>query len=199
MALGDNYILRADLKAYMEIEVNTYDARIDAVCASVSREIEDHTHRQFNKSATATPRIYQPLTSDCLIVDDFYSTAGFVLETDDDDDGVFERTWTSSEYVLLPQGGIRNGREGWPFWMIKARRGASFKGDARLTVPWGWANVPSVVTESALMLGSDTFQVKDSRMGSAGTDQFGSVIRVRDNVIARNKLERYCIGRVRVK
>jgi hypothetical protein len=42
-----------------------------------------------------------------------------------------------------------------------------------------------------------TFQLKDSPFGVAGSDQWGT-IRVKDNLMAQNKLSRYVVDRILV-
>jgi hypothetical protein len=48
------------------------------------------------------------------------------------------------------------------------------------------------------MLASDTFQVKDSRMGVAGSDQFGTIVRVRSNSLVEAKLKHFIRQKVLV-
>src|SRR5574337_968199 len=103
MAIGDNYIQLAEIKDYMGLEITTEDARATAVCAAASRAVEDYCHRQFNQAATATARVYQPLSRFTCVVDDFFTTSGLVVSSDDDDDGVFETMWTvGSDYQVRP-------------------------------------------------------------------------------------------------
>lgn len=196
MAIGDNYITTQELKDYMAIQGTGYDARIAAVCSAVSREVEDYCHRQFNQAASATARIYRPKDRYTALVDDFFTTSGLIIQTDNDDDGVFETTWVAADYGLAPENGVRNGRTGWPYWKIDAvgfsqRYHPTNHPNLQVTAQWGWSAVPPEVKESCLMLGADTFQSKDARFGVAGSDQFGNVTRVRDNVVAMNKLRHF--------
>lgn len=196
MAIGDNYITTQELADYMNIQGSTYDARIAAVCSAVSREVEDFCHRQFNQAASPTARVYRPGDRCTAIVDDFSTTTGLIVATDNDDDGTFETTWVAADYALSPLNGVLNGRTGRPYWMIDAvgfsqRFHPTNHPNLQVTAQWGWTAVPPEVKESCLMLGADTFQVKDSRFGVAGSDQFGNVTRVRDNVVAMNKLRHF--------
>jgi len=56
---------------------------------------------------------------------------------------------------------------------------------------------PADVKQACKVLASDAFQYKDTRMGVAGADQFGTVIRVKDSGIACVLLKEYVRGRVR--
>lgn len=201
MALGDSYVTPAELKDYMSYQGSAQDARITSVCAAVSREIEDWCHRQFNQATAATTRIFEPTGPHLTVVDDFFTTSGLVIASDDNGDGVFETTWVAADYELRPLNGVRNGLPGWPFWQIKAVGlskcfHSTRNANVQVTAQWGWTAIPDPVKEAALMLAADTFQTKDSRFGIAGSDQFGNVTRVRDNVVAQAKLRHYCRQKV---
>lgn len=195
MAIGDDYITSAELKAYMGLEINTYDALLADAISSTSREIEDFCHRQFHTAGAATARVYQPLDPARVFVDDFHTAVGLIVETDDDNDGIFETVWAASDYELRPLNGVRNGQPGWPYWEIAAVGSKRFTGscraNVRVTADWGWAAIPEPVRQAAFILASDTFQLKDQRLGIAGSDQFGQIVRVRDNQLAASKLKHY--------
>lgn len=196
MAIGADYTDLATLKTYMSLEVSTYDAQLQSVISSASREVERFCHRQFNKETVATPRKYKPLRKGLLIVDDFWTNSGLVIQTDDDYDGVFEHTWTEgTDFELQPYNGIVQGMPGFPYWKVVAIGMYGFPCDraarVQVTAQWGWSAVPTPVVEATKMLASDVFQYKDTRMGVAGFDAMGAVVRVRDNGMAASKLKRY--------
>lgn len=203
MAIGDDYITMADLKSYMNIQDDQYDARITSVATAVSREVEDHCHRQFNLDTGPTSRLYFPTSADSVITDDFSSDATVTVNTDVGLDGSYSQLWSASDFISMPINGVRNGIPGWPFWEIEAVGNLYRFVDRRrpfvqVTAVWGWLAVPKPVIEACLMLGADTFQMKDSRLGVAGSDQFGTVVRVRDSVVAQSKLKHYVRQKVRV-
>lgn len=204
MAIGADYITRADLKAYMSLELTTYDALVDTAISSASREIERYTKRQFNNETAATARRYHPVRCGLVLVDDFYSTTGLVVKTDDNSDGVFETTWTLGvDFDVEPLNGIMDGTPGWPYTKLVAIGSRSFPGGTgariEVTAKWGWAAVPAQVVEACKMIASDGFQYKDTRMGVAGADQFGTLMRVKDNGMAASKLRPFRRGRVMVR
>lgn len=201
MALGDNYITTQELKDYMGLQGSQYDARVLSVTSAVSRDVEDYCHRQFNQATATTVRVYRPIDRATAIVDDFFTTTGLIVKTDNDDDGVFETTWVSADYELLPLNGVRNGLPGWPFWQINSvgfsnRFHDTMRSNLQVTAQWGWLAVPAEVKEACLMLGADTFQIKDTRLGVAGGDNFGGVVRVRESVMAQAKLKNFCRQKV---
>lgn len=205
MAIGADYILAADLKSkYLDIGVDNYDELIASVVTSASREVERFCRRQFNLATTATARKVQPIRPGLCIVDDFTTTNyPLVLKTDDDGDGVFERTWTlGTDYELQPYDGVVEGVTGFPYWKVVAVGSYAFpcsrRASVQLTAQWGWDNVPAPVVEACKMVASDAFQYKDTRMGVAGFDAIGAVVRIRDNGMAGSKLKKYRRGAVLV-
>ncbi|SOE25612.1 hypothetical protein [Streptomyces sp. OK228] len=214
MPLGDSYATLAQLHAYMKSsldDVTTYDGILTDALASVSREIESHCHRQFNNTDTATDRIYdagsiftirdQWSVTQWVEVDDFYDTAGLVVQSG-------TTTWTASDYKLYPRNGVVDGQPGWPYREIHAAGSLRFDTsygvrfetppDVTVTAKWGWASVPTPVKQACLILASETFQIKDAPFGVAGLDQFG-VIRVRDNRMAESKLAPYVRDPIQVR
>lgn len=199
MPLGDSYATLAELKAYMKSSLNDetmYDSSLTSALASVSREIERHCNRQFNKEDAPTARDYDgdsvftyrdgSRVIHWAAVDDFWDTVGLVVQSDD-------TTWISSDYKLYPRNGIVDGQTGWPYREIRAANPSTLRFDEdglTVTAKWGWASVPAPVKQACLILAAETFQIKDAPFGVAGMDQFG-VIRVRDNRMAAAKLAPY--------
>lgn len=204
MALGDPYATLPEIKDYLSITATTYDDELADALASASEEIERCTNRQFNKTTTASARVYQPHDSYVVRVDDFHTTTGFVLKTDEAGDGTFETTWASTDYELFPLNGIVNGQTGWPYNKICGTQSRWFplpwtgrRATIEVTAQWGWASVPAPVKQACLILAAETFQLKDAPLGVAGMGEFG-VVRVRDNKMADKKLRKYMRSQVLV-
>lgn len=149
MALGDPYITVADLEAFLG---KTDDGRFTQIIDAASRDVELFCHRQFNQATLATARTYRPIDSVLVFVDDFHTTTGLVVETDDDNDGTFETTWTD-EFEVGPDD-VVSGVEGWPFWQLVAVTSRSWpvrrRRSVQVTAEWGWAAVPSGIKEATL-------------------------------------------------
>lgn len=201
MALGADYITRQELKTYMGLEGTTDDALVDDAISSASREIERHTNRQFNDAGSVSARRYRATRCDEIAVDDFWTTTGFILEIDQNGDGTTWTTVSASEYELTPLNRMVNGVE-WVYWKIEmvgsTTLPVSRRACVRVTAQWGWQTLPSDVKQAVKMLASDTFQVKDSRMGVAGSDQFGTIVRVRSNSLVEAKLKNFVRKKVLV-
>lgn len=205
MALGDPYATRDEIKSYLKISLSDTqdDSLIDDALASVTTEIEDVCERQFNSTNTASARVYVPVTECMAIVDDFYTTTGFVLATDSTGDGVFETSWTVADLDLYPLNGVVNGQTGWPYWVLKPKRSSALRfpcggfPSLQLTVKWGWTAVPRPVHEACKIATAETFALKDARFGVAGFGAMGD-LRVRDNPMVMKKLSRYILNPVKV-
>lgn len=196
MALGDPYATLAELKVRLGIDESDTadDTRLNDALASVSREIERHCGRQFNKATTATARIYYPVNGCLAKVDDFHTRTDLVIATDEGDAGTYSTTWSAVDYQLEPLNGIVDGELGWPYWRIRAVGSRYFprnrRASVQVTAQWGWGAVPAPVKEACLILAEETAKLADSPFGVGGYGQFG-IVRVRDNPMAARKLMKY--------
>lgn len=194
MALGDAYATVNDLKARLDRDNDIDENALQAALDAASRGIEKMTGRQFNKADTATPRVYRPQTSQRVDVDDFHTTTGLLVETDDGDSGTFGTTWSASDYELYPLNGVVDGELGWPYFKVRALNTLWFpcgnRATVRVTAQWGWAAVPAAVKESCLVSAVEIFKLKDTPFGVGGYGDFG-IIRARDNPFVARMLAPY--------
>jgi hypothetical protein len=184
MALGDVYVEVDDLKNRLDINDVDDETRLDGAVWAASRGIEKFCRRQFNDAGSATARVYRA-TSECLVkVDDFHTTTGLVVKVDTDGDGVYETTLTTTDYECEPYNGIVDGEPGWPYWTIRAVRYQHFpllgRAGVQVTARWGWAAVPTPVTEACRVAAEELFKLRDTPFGIGGYGDFG-IVRARDN------------------
>jgi hypothetical protein len=197
MAFGDTYALLNELKDYLELPGapdTSKDARLNSALASATREIENHCHRQFNKSNVTEVRTYTPNPGGfSVFVDDFYDVDSLVVQTVSDSFGV-GTAWNANDFVLEPENGVVNGRPGWPYDTIAIRpRGWATKrlcvGDrVRVTAKFGWAAVPEDVHQACLILAAANFKLSSAPLGVAGFNQGMGVVRVKDSALGLSKL-----------
>lgn len=192
MALGADFITLQELRHYMNIVPTDFDAELSSAIASSTGEIIRHCHRDFNDAEAASLRTYKSFRNperdeafdypSVLITDDFSTVAGLIVA-----DG--ETSYDASALVLEPENGIVQGMIGFPFWRIKG----SFPVNKRIqvTARWGWTAVPNPVRQAAFIIAADSFQLKDQRLGIAGSDAFGSVVTLRENTLAKKKLKEF--------
>lgn len=200
---GGNYATLAELKQRLAgVSDTTDDALFTAALNSASRAVEKYTGRQFNDSETASARVFYPDSSRRCLVDDFHTTTGLTVKTDDDDDGTYEITLSSSDYQLEPLNGFVDGESGWPYNTIVAVESQTFptsthRASVEVTARWGWAEVPAAVKEATLIVAEELAKLKDAPFGVSGWTDFG-IMRVRDNPFAARLLNPYRRHRVLV-
>jgi len=195
MALGDSYATVADLRSRLNITDTTDDTRLTAALSAASRGIERTCQRQFNTASTATARVYRPDSRYEAKVDDFSTTTGLIIKTDEGDDGTYDTTWDTSDYELFPLNGIQDGEVGWPYWRIRSVESRWFntwnrRAFLQVTAKWGWAAVPAVIAESTLIVAAEMFKLKDAPFGVAGFGDYGAV-RVRENPVVGAMIKPY--------
>ena len=195
MAVGDPYATLDDLKNYLGMQEDSrFDASMTQALESVSEEIEQHCNRQFHNEAAVSARVFRIFVSPFVMVDDFCTDVGLIIEQDSGS-GTFS---VVTDYELQPLNGVVDGQPGWPYNKIVARSGSFTRGGRlRVTAKWGWTAVPAPVKQACLIMAAATFQIKDAPFGVAGSDQWGS-IRVKDNAMAQTKLNRYVVDRILV-
>lgn len=201
MALGDNYCTSAELKTRLGITDANEDAAIAQAVSTSSRNVEKYCRRQFNDAGVASARKYHALDYRTVLVDDFWTTTGLELATDEDDDGDYETIWDTGDYTPYPLDRIRDGVADWVYWNIKAVDVSTFQNTRRpgiqVTARWGWQAVPASVKEATLALAEEVFKMKDSPYGIAGFGEFGFV-RVRENPKIVSMLKDYRRKAIRV-
>lgn len=189
MALGDPYATLDQLKARLRITDDGDDVRLTEALTSASQGIETVCERQFNDAGAVSARTYRPEHHHLVHVDDFHTTIGLVVKTAQAD-GTFTTTWAAGDYELEPLDGIVGGVPGWPWWTIRAitqRFPCSRRASVQVTARWGWATIPSAVTDACLIVAEEIFKLPDNPFGSGGYSDFG-VIKVRNNPFATRML-----------
>jgi hypothetical protein len=199
VAIGDPYLQLADLKGYLSMQDDSrFDDQLTSAIASISTEINKHCNRQFGRAETATFRNFQVRNSTYVEVADFWTDPEEIqLSTTP---GATGTVISLADCILEPLDGIVDDEPGWPRWIVKPVPGrfSLVPGTyLRMKTKWGWEAVPDDVTQSSKIMAGATFQIKDAPFGVAGSDQWGT-IRVRDNQMAVNKLNRLVKDRILV-
>jgi hypothetical protein len=189
-ALGKLYATVAALKSRLGIGDTVDDYELHMACFSASRSIEQSCNRHFWRTASGTARTFEPTAIYRLKLpawNDLVSVSG--LATDASGDGVFETTWTSSDYQLWPPNPDA-APETRPYTEIRAVRSLYFPAYAfppnartdrvQVTGVFGWPGVPIAVKQATLILAEELFKLKDAPFGVAGFGDLG-VVRIREN------------------
>jgi len=195
VALGDSYATLLELKSRLGGVTGTgEDAALTNALAVASRGIEQVCGRQFNKTTSASARLFHPNSSRLAWVDDFHTITDLVIKTDAGDAGAYPTVWAASNYELEPLNGIQAGESGWPYWILHAVRmcfpTCTQRAPLQVTAQWGWTAVPAGVKEACLAVAEETYKLKDAPFGVTGVAEWG-IVRVRANPLAMAMIERY--------
>lgn len=183
MTITNGYCTLAELKLMMDVpvEFTDKDVLLERAIEGASRRIDGWCHRTFVAAGTAagsaTARVFSPQSAAIAYLDDVANTAGFAVKTDDNADGVYETTWTATQYQLEPLNAIGKGEPGYrllavtrlfPTWSAPA--------PLQVTANWGWSSTPHDVREACLLLAGRQFKRGDSLLGVAGFGDLGTVL-----------------------
>lgn len=153
MAITNGYLTLAEATSWLRITDSTDDTIIEALVESASRSIDKFCGWHFYAETSASARTFTAHSMEWIAVDPISSTSGLIVQTDDNDDGTFETTWTSAEYQLEPLNNLgksepvyhvrATGRGSGPTWPIAGRNAL-----VQITARWGWPSVPNAVKQA---------------------------------------------------
>lgn len=191
MAITNGYCTQNELKAFNGIPVSDTadDDLLDDAINAASRQIDSFCGRIFYADSVASARKY--FTNDLyrLNVDDISTTTDLVVKYDDDDDGTYETTVSSSQYQLLPINGVVGGILNLPYYIVELISDgnnewpmdySSNRPRAEITAKWGFPSVPEPIRQATLMLASELFAMRNAPLGVAGVGDFG-VVNIQQN------------------
>ena len=184
MAITNGYATRNQIKAALRIGTadNLDDDLIDNCAEAASRLIDGYCNRQFWAVGSATSRIFTAESEFTCSIDDVAGTA-ITLQSSSLGDGVFDITWTTSDYQLEPLNGVLDGLA-WPYDRIRAvgdylfpTLNANYGEQAlvKVTAVFGWPAVPSTVTQATIIQASRIFKRYDSPLGVEGFGDIGAI------------------------
>ena len=173
------YATLAQVKAALRITDTVDDALIEMARVSASDLIDGYTGRTFDTSGTVT-RVFAPADNYVLQTDDLAGTA-LTITSSTGADGVFDVTWKASDYQLEPLNGVSNG-QAVPFTRIRAVQDylwptAGGEATVKVVGVFGFASVPTVITQATVLQSSRIFTRLQSPLGVAGFGEMG-VVRV---------------------
>jgi hypothetical protein len=183
MAITNGYTTLAAVKAALRISDATDDTLIEGSIEAASRLIDGYALRNFYSVGTATRLFTAPDPLYCPI-DDIAGTA-ITIQTSTQADGVFDVTFTVTDYQLEPLNGNLDGIP-WAYDRIRAvgdfafpMVSASFGEQAlvKVTAVFGWPAVPKAIEQATILQAARHFKRYDSPLGVAGFGDFG-VVRV---------------------
>jgi hypothetical protein len=202
MAITNGYCTLPEIKAFVNISDSNDDAELEDAVNSASRQIDAYCGRKFYADGSTSAKVYRAINPYQVTVDDISTSTGLVLKYDDDDDGTYETTVDSADYLLAPLNGEAFGIAGLGFTSIELftdgqHEFPTIKTNNRprvqVTANWGFAAVPEPVRQACLMLSSENFAMRNTPLGIAGVGEFG-VLAVRQNRQITRMLDPYRRG-----
>lgn len=179
MAITNGYCTLDELKASLRIPVSDTidDALLELAIESASRDIDQSSERFFYSSTES--RIYTPRDSYNCSTDDIVSVTS--IKTSSGADGVFDVTWQSSDYQLMPLNGIAGGMTV-PYDLIYAVGDYTFpqsgqEATVQVTGTFGFSEIPTAIRQATVLLSARIFKRNDSPGGVMGFGDLG-IIRV---------------------
>lgn len=183
------YATLAELKAFVGIPTGDTadDTALQLALDASTTQVEGYTGRVFTADSVATTRDYMVTNTGELDVDPISTLTGLIVATDDNGDGTFETTWTvNTDYRVEP---INATAAGVPWDRIVALGTRwfpknTYRPSVRVTAKFGWpgGTVPQAVKLATLIQASRLFKRKDAPFGVAGSVEFGSEMRLLNEV-----------------
>jgi hypothetical protein len=202
MAITNGYCTLAEIKAFVNIVDSNDDNELEDAVNSASRQIDAYCGRKFYADGSTSAKVYRTRNPYMVVVDDISTSTGLVLKYDDSDDGTYETTVASTDFILLPLNGEAFGIDGLGFTSIELLTDGPHefptthtnnRPRVQVTANWGFAAVPEPVRQACLMLSSENFAMRNTPLGIAGVGEFG-VLAVRQNRQITRMLDPYRRG-----
>jgi hypothetical protein len=103
-----DYITVDQLKTALQIKNDANDDLLQVAITAASRRIDEHCRDQFWSADTPSARVLSPDYPGDVWTGAYATTVGMTVETDEDNDGVFETLWDALDWQaepLVPQAG----------------------------------------------------------------------------------------------
>lgn len=176
--MATTYVSLAEAKARLSITDSTDDGRIASAVEAASRLFDSLAGRRFYTESET--RYYQTTDSLRCAVDDL--TAVTALYTDEDGDRVYEYTWATTDYDLLPANAVEDGQ---PYTAIRVTPDGVYVFPVttdpkaiKIVGTFGHsASVPDDVREATALLAEQIFKRKDTIYGVQAGSGFNQQIR----------------------
>jgi hypothetical protein len=181
-ALSNGYIELEELKSSTELTSTSFaDQDLQNAIVAASRSIDLATGRRFYPDTDALQvRYYTPTEYSLLHIDDLITLTS--VETDINDDGVTDYTWTQgTDFILEPRNALA---DGYPYTGIRRLRYGNYcwptyTDSVKVTGRFGWAAVPANIKVATTILAARFVKrMREAPFGVAGFDAAGATVRI---------------------
>ena len=171
------YCTSAELKAYVGITDSVDDANILKAINAASDAIDGYCNRRFY--ALTQTKIFTPVHPARLLVEDLLSIT--TLLTDENGDGVYEVTWTATDWAYHPINAPTS-IPNQPYWAVNRTYQGNYVFPTRvlngvsITGSWGFSTTtPDAVNQACLLEAARLFKRKNAVFGAQTSPEFGVV------------------------
>lgn len=182
MAITNGYATLEEVKLAARIPDEIDDDLLELAIESASREIDSYVERVFFSFGSST-RVYVPRQSNLVETDDIISVT--TLKTSTDADGVFDLTFTASDFQLEPLNGLAGGIVT-PFTRVRAvgdfffpvfqpRNIPSGRATVQITGVFGFPAVPIAIKQATVLASLRAYKRYESPTGVLGFSDMGVV------------------------
>ncbi len=193
MTITNGYTDLATLKNDLKITDSNDDATLESKIEDASRWIDNECKRRFYTTAVDETRYYTARNSDYLLPDDDIISIS-TLQTDEDGDRVYERTWAATDYDLEPYNAALDGE---PYTKLSVAPNGNYSFPAgvskgvKIIGKFGYGStIPKAIVEGCLLYAAFLFRHKDAPMGIQG-GEMGTVTVRRGDLEAKSKIAYY--------
>lgn len=177
------YATLPEFKAWVTLTDTVDDVVMSDVLDSTTRWIDEYCDRHFwqdGATGSEVARTFETCHRYHLEIDDLVPGTVTSFKTDESGDGVYEITWSVSDYQLQPV----NRPNGGPFTTVAAVGSRQFPlpwiygrrtNRVEVTGVWGWPAVPDTVRQACLIQSQRVLKRRYSPEGVAGFGEFGAV------------------------
>lgn len=175
-----SYATLTQFKAAVGITDTADDTALQNVLDATDTLIDLYCDRKTGFGTASETRYYTPENLNYVLVDDLVSVT--TLQTDDNADGTYETTWSSStDYKLAP---INAALDGWPYDIIETSVTAprSFPKNVylglKLVGVFGFPSVPAAVTQAAIIQANAVWSSRTAPFAVVGSVDLGGILRM---------------------
>jgi hypothetical protein len=175
-----SYATLAQFKAAVGITDSTDDTALQNVLDATDTLIDLHCDRKTGFGTASETRYYTPEEYSYVLVDDLVSVSS--LMTDDDANGTYETTWSSStDYKLAP---INSALDGFPYTALEVSvtmprnfpKGVYL--GVKLAGVFGFPSVPAAVTQAAIIQANAVWSSRTAPFAVVGSQDLGGILRM---------------------
>lgn len=179
MAITNGYATLDQIKVRLDIDLDDEadDPILESIVEAISRSIDEQAGRRFWVDDNDVTKYFETDDPGVLFFSGIDLVSITTLKTDEDGDGTFERTWSSSDYLLYPLNAAADSK---PYGWIETAPAGNYafptgKKAIEISGKFGYPAVPKPIKEATLLQSERLWKRKDAIFGIAGSGEMGQM------------------------